>query len=85
MPMHLGKLVVCAAFALSTSTSAATQSQAPTPASPTTSTSAILIGQVVDADTGDPIEDAAVTLSGRPCPLVAAAPRRLPAATCSIS
>jgi protocatechuate 3,4-dioxygenase beta subunit len=31
-------------------------------------TSAVILGQVIDADTGDPIADAVVTLSGRPAP-----------------
>lgn len=39
--------------------------QAPQP------TSAVLLGQVIDADTGDPVSDAVVTLLGRPAPAAA--------------
>ena len=35
---------------------------------PAQTTSAVILGQVVDADTGDPIADAVVTLAGRPAP-----------------
>lgn len=31
-------------------------------------TSAVLVGQVVDAETGQPVEDASVTITGRPAP-----------------
>ena len=39
----------------------------PTPASGVT-TAATLVGQVIDADTGEPIADATVTMTGRPAP-----------------
>lgn len=42
--------------------------QAPPPPASTVLTSAVLLGQVVDAETGDPVEDASVTLTGRPVP-----------------
>jgi hypothetical protein len=35
---------------------------------PAVLTSAVLVGQVVDAETGQPVEDASVTLTGRPAP-----------------
>ena len=57
-----------AALACVLSTDLSSQGQTP-PVSPSASTtSAVLFGQVVDADTGDPIEDALVTLTGRPTP-----------------
>ena len=62
---------VLAIAVVATGASVASQGRAPaTPATqaPAASTSAILFGQVVDADTGDPIEDATVTLTGRPAP-----------------
>ena len=40
--------------------------QAPLPPPPTVLTSAVLLGQVVDAETGNPVDDASVTLTGRP-------------------
>lgn len=50
----------------------AARQSAQTPAAPgaasAVQTSAVLLGQVVDAQTGDPVEDARVSLSGRPAP-----------------
>jgi len=53
---------------VATGASVASQGRAPATPASAASTSAILFGQVVDADTGDPIEDATVTLTGRPVP-----------------
>ena len=53
---------VLAIVIVATGASVASQGRASATPPPAASTSAILVGQVVDADTGDPIEDATVTL-----------------------
>src|SRR5262245_24119836 len=71
MAARHGTWVVALALLLASVPSGlARQAQPSSQATPAaaTSTSAILIGLVVDGETGEPIEDATVTLTGRPAP-----------------
>src|SRR4249920_3436474 len=68
MPFSRGILAPVAALILSVSFGQAAKPQPQGAAPPAVPTSALLLGQVVDADTGDPVDEAFVTLTGRPAP-----------------
>lgn len=64
----VGLLLPLAALTLSATLGQAPPSPRQASSETTSPASAVLLGQVVDADTGQPIADATVTLTGRPAP-----------------